>query len=216
MRREISSPASSITPAAAVALDDDARDARVGAAASRPLASAALAIAAATAPMPPLRQAPAPPAARRPRPARRLSSRISELGERGPSQAPSTVSKASSAFQPVVGQLVVQHVRDVDQEHAQELAELVLAQQRTAKAELGELAGSRCRRPWRARRRGHGLEGRQHAGKGHQAARAASAQAARSARGKTAGGSARRRPRPGRRCVAVGRQGRRWSGSAPA
>ena len=131
----------------AVVLDQDLCHRRHWCGWSRPAAAAAFAIAAATAAMPPVGKASAAfwPAAS---PDRRLSSRISELGERGPSQAPKRGVEPQQALQAVVGQFVVQHIGDVDQEHPQEFAEIGLAQARARQGQAWPAADSRCPRPW--------------------------------------------------------------------
>ncbi len=131
-----------------------------------PAASADFAIAAATAPIPPFGSASAPrcPTAS---PAIRFNSRISELGERGPSQDPSVASKASSPFSRWSVSSSFSHVIDVDQQHPQELAELGLAQHPHAQPQLRQPRPVIVR-PLRDARGGDLLERGKHPGKGHQ------------------------------------------------
>jgi hypothetical protein len=75
--------------------------------------------------------------------------------------------KGKDPAQPVVGQIVLQRVGNVDQDHPQELAELFLAQLPHAEAQLRKpqvIVSRPARQPrWR-----HRLEGRKHPREGHE------------------------------------------------
>ena len=96
------------------------------------------------------------------------------VGRTGAGPCPQGRIKSQKAAQPVVGQIILDHIGDVDQDHPQELAEIVAAKGADAKAEAGEAApfitfGGKARRrqgPERRQNPGKGAEFRVKGGEG--------------------------------------------------